>query len=182
MEQFVDDKDALISVSMVSAESMLARIIGYRGRDEWNKIPDKRGINFDNALFFTNKDNTLRFNSMKYKNARYFNRMKNRIRQHWFPPISGSALVPSRINPNTNMYTPGITSVMTVPSQLVKLYFVLNRSGEVLEVKIVDSKGYQALDNSCIRSITQSKSFGPVPEDIPGERIVIKFIFGYFVR
>jgi outer membrane biosynthesis protein TonB len=58
----------------------------------------------------------------------------------------------------------------------------MNRSGDILKVKLIDSNGNKSLDESCMDAIRLSKSFGAVPEDIKGEVILIPFIFGYYTK
>jgi TonB family protein len=58
----------------------------------------------------------------------------------------------------------------------------MNRQGDVVEVEILDSMGNKSLDGSCLDAIRYSKNFGPVPDDIKGDHVLIPFIFGYYSR
>ncbi len=140
---------------------------------EWGRIPDKRGITLENAIYYSNT-RRFSFNTKKFSDFEYFRRMKQKIANNWFPPIMANSLSTS--------YTPGRTSMRVIASQEVRLYFVLNRQGDVLRVELVDSRGNRHLDESCMDAIRKSRNFGPVPKDIPGEEVVIPFIFGYYVR
>ncbi|MCX7679075.1 MAG: energy transducer TonB [Spirochaetes bacterium] len=146
---------------------------GEGGSGDFTAIPDRNNITFHNAIFYSNEGH-FSFNTRMYKNAKYFINMKKKIASNWFPPIIANAIIPG--------YAPGYVRIQAIQSQYVKLYFVMDREGNVLEVKIVDSLRHKALDDSCIDAIKLSKNFGPVPDDIPGEKIIIRFIFGYFVR
>lgn len=150
------------------------------GNSEWTKIPDLKGITRKNALFYSNTGE-FSFNTAKFKNFEYFRSMKNKIASNWFPPVMANAQFNQRSSPLAG-YTPGSVRIMMIPSQEVKLYFSMNRSGTVLDVVITDSMGSYALDDSCIDAIKNSRSFGTVPADIEGEIIIIPFIFGYYVR
>jgi TonB family protein len=141
---------------------------------EWGKIPDRKGVTLENAIFYSNT-RQFSFNTKKFTNFEYFRKMKQKIANNWFPPIPAN-------NDLTTGYTPGRTRVRVIGSQIIKTYFIMNRDGEIQKVVLVDSMGNHHLDDSCLDAIKNSKTFGPVPDDIPGEEIVIPFIFGYYVR
>ena len=137
------------------------------------RVPDRNSFSMKNAIFYSN-DGRFSFNTKKFKNFRYFMNMKNKIASNWFPPPIANSIFSG--------YSPGTTRIMAIPSQVVKIYFVINRNGDVMKVVLVDSQGNEALDSSCVDSIKLSKSFGPVPEEIKGQTIVIRFMFGYIVQ
>ncbi len=140
---------------------------------DWSAIPDKKGINLDNAIYYSNSD-YFSFNTKKFSNFEYFRRMKQKIAGNWYPPMMANSL--------TTGYTPGHVRVKIMASEEVVTYFILNRNGDVQKVVLLESKGNKSLHDSCVDAIKHSKSFGPVPEDIKGDKIVIPFIFGYYVR
>jgi len=151
---------------------------GTAGDHVMIKIPDKNDITRENAIFYSNKG-LFSFNTAKYKNFLYFKEMKDRIASNWYPPLMANAVMGGS-NPVTGTYAPGRTRIMAIPSQEVKLFFTMNRKGDVLDVQIIDSYGNKSLDSSCLDAIRFSKSFGAVPEDIKGDVVVIPFIFGYY--
>ena len=140
---------------------------------EWAKIPDIKGFTPDNALFLSSDRRPIAFNTKKFQDFEYFRNMKQQIGNNWFPPTLSNM---------RHYYAGGYTQSRLIASQEVYLYFVMNRAGDVLSVKLVQSKGNQYLDQSCIDAVTNSKNFGPVPASIEGEKIVIPFIFGFYVR
>lgn len=144
-------------------------------------IPDKNSITLKNAIFYSNSG-MFSFNTAKFKNFNYFKNMKDKIASNWYPPLLANARIGGGYNSVTGGYTPGSVRIMAIQGQEVKLYFILNRNGDVQKVEIVDSYGNKTLDNSCVDSIRLSKSFGKVPDDIKGEFILIPFIFGYYTR
>lgn len=146
---------------------------GQGGTGDFSTIPDRYSVTMQNSLFYTN-EGFFSYNTKKFKNAKYFNNMKKKIGSNWFPPMIANAIIPG--------YAPGYMRIQAIQSQLVKLYFIMNRSGDVTDVRIVDSLQNPYLDASCVDAIRLSRSFGKVPDDIPGERVVINFIFGYIVR
>ncbi len=150
------------------------------GDAEWISIPDKKGVTLQNAIYYSNSGK-FSFNTKKFNNFDYFYKMKSKIASNWFPPIIANSMMPNRVDPKTNYYTPGSTRVLMIPSQEVKLYFTLNRNGDVMDIVVLESLGNTSLNGSCIDAVRNSKTFGPVPDDIDGETIVIPFIFGYYI-
>ena len=136
-------------------------------------IPDKNDITLKNAIFYNNSG-LFSFNTAKFKNFNYFKSMKDKIASNWYPPMMANSIIGG--------YTPGFVRINAIPAQRVKLFFVMNRSGDIVKVQLVDSYGNKSLDESCLDAIRLSKGFGSVPEDIKGEFIAIPFIFGYYTN
>ena len=143
-------------------------------------IPDKNDVTLKNAIYYSNTG-MFSFNTAKFKNFNYFKNMKDRIASNWYPPLFANAVI-GGYNAATGSYTPGNVRIMAIPGQKVKLYFIMNRNGDIQKVEILDSYGNKPLDDSCLDAVRLSKSFGKVPDDIKGEFIIIPFIFGYFTR
>ncbi len=167
--------ELVISMAQYDFGSML----GFEGQSDFTTIPDKNSFSPKNAIYYSN-DGRFSFNTKKFKNFRYFKAMKDKIASNWFPPMLANAILYG-YDPVTGTYTPGRTRIMAIPSQEVKLFFTMNRKGDVLEVVIVDSQGNRPLDASCMDAIRLSKNFGAVPDDIAGHTIIIPFVFGYYV-
>ena len=100
--------------------------------------------------------------------------MKDRIASNWYPPLLANAALGG--------FAPGSMRIMAIPSQKVKICFIMNRDGDIVRVELVDSMGNKPLDDSCMDAIKMSRSFGKVPDDIKGEFIMIPFIFGYYAN
>ena len=47
---------------------------------------------------------------------------------------------------------------MAIPSQEVKIVFVLNKGGDIIHIEILDSLGSKPLNESCYDAIRLSKS------------------------
>jgi hypothetical protein len=148
-------------------------VFGKEGLSDFTKIPDKYSFTKDNTIFYSN-DGTFSFNTQKFKPFKYFKEMKDKIAEHWNPPIFANAVLPG--------YFPGRVRIMAIPNQIVMLYFTLNRNGDVLDVGIIDSGGSKPLDKSCVDSIIQSKNFGKVPDEMKGEVILIRFGYIYIIN
>ncbi len=153
---------------------------GSNGMYDDVAIPDKNDVTLKNAIFYSNTG-IFSFNTAKFKDFTYFKNMKDKIGSNWYPPLFANAVI-GNYNSLTGSYTPGAVRIMAIPGQQVKLYFVMNRNGDIQKVEILDSYGNKPLDESCLDAIRLSKSFGKVPDDIKGEFIVIPFIFGYYVQ
>lgn len=167
------DKESEIVLRIYKAGSSGSS--GSDGMFDKVAIPDKNDITMKNAIFYSN-GGLFSFNTAKFKNFTYFKNMKDKIASYWYPPIFGNAIIGG--------YSPGSGGVRikTIPSQHVKLYFIMNRNGDIQKVEIVDSYGNKPLDDSCLDAVRMSKSFGKVPDDLKGEHIVIPFIFGYYTQ
>ena len=136
-------------------------------------IPDRNNITLKNAIYYNNSG-LFSFNTAKFKNFEYFRKMKDKVASNWYPPMMANSLIGG--------YTPGYVRINAIPPQRVKLYFIMNRSGDIVKVELVDSYGNKSLDESCLDAIRLSKNFGAVPDDIKGEFILIPFIFGYYTN
>ncbi len=158
----------------------MGSLLGEGGVDEFTSIPDRYSFTKENAIFYSN-DGTFSFNTLKFKPFKYFKEMKDKIANHWFPPLLANSVIYG-YDPVTGSYTPGRLRIMAIPNQVVKLYFILNRNGDVLDVKIVESMGNNTIDSSCLDSIINSKNFGKVPPEIEGAEILIRFVFLYVVE
>jgi TonB family protein len=180
-EKLLLSKNDELSITLLPEDKFYSSTKGHSGETEWTRIPDKKGVNLKNAIFYSISGN-FSFNTKKFKNFKYFHNMKNKISKHWYPPVNANTILPQGGSRLSGDYTPGYTRVMVIPSQLVKMYFVLDRKGIVKKTVIVESMGNKSLDDSCLEAIQNSKNFGPVPEDLKGENIVIPFIFGYIIR
>jgi hypothetical protein len=175
---------------MVSDDSEMTAVIerndaagsqaGNHGIFDEVLIPDKNDVSRENAIFYSS-DGRFSFNTVKFKDFKYFNDMKNRIASNWYPPLMANAIIQG-YDPISGTYTPGSTRIMAIPSQEVKMVFVLNKEGEVIRIQILDSLGQKPLNASCYDAIRLSKNFGPVPKNLmKGDVLVIPFIFGYYV-
>ncbi len=168
-------------VAFIERKDLASEEAGGGGVLDEVLIPDKNDVSRENAIFYSN-DGRFSFNTVKFKDFKYFRDMKDRIAAHWFPPLMANAVIHG-YNPLTGSYTPGSTRIMAIPSQEVKMVFVLDREGEVKHVEILDSLGNRPLNESCYDAIRLAKNFGPVPPDlVKGDVLVIPFIFGYYVQ
>jgi hypothetical protein len=165
-----DDTEVVVSIMKYDLDGF--NLFGDEGEKDFNRIPDRYNMSRKNSIFYSN-DGRFSFNTKKFKNFKYFKDMKDKIASNWYPPLIANAAIGG--------YAPGRLRIMAIPSQEVKLYFTMNRRGDILDVVVVESLGNRSLDSSCVDSIRFSKNFGAVPDDIKGGIIVIPFIFGYFV-
>ena len=167
-------------VAVIERNDSAGREAGNYGIFDEKLLPDKNDVSRENALFYSN-DGRFSFNTVKFKDFKYFKNMKDRIASNWFPPLMANSVVHG-YNPLSGEYAPGYTRIMAIPSQEVKTVFVLDKKGDIIHIQILDSLGNKPLNASCYDAIRLSKSFGPVPKDLlKGDVLVIPFIFGYYV-
>ncbi len=174
----ISEKDSEIVLRIYKSGSRTSA--GSDGMFNDVAIPDKNNITLKNAIYYTTSG-MFSFNTAKFKNFSYFKAMKDKIASNWYPPLLANASL-GGYNDATGSYTPGNVRIMAIPPQTVKLYFIMNRQGDIQKVDIVDSYRNSPLDESCLDAIRLSKTFGKVPDDIKGEFIVIPFIFGYYTQ
>jgi hypothetical protein len=196
-EEFRDDTDADRTTLLLSDNTELIitlfreeiqRLSGSRqtgktivkSKETEFRIPDKNTFSRNNAIYYSS-DGNFSFNTMKFKPFKYFKEMKDKIANHWYPPPLAN-FVTYGYDPFTNSYTPGRFRIMAVPTQTVKLYFTMNRDGDVLDVGIIDSLGISFIDASCVDAIRLSKNFGRVPDELKGNVVVIPFAFILLVQ
>ena len=141
-----------------------------------SKIP--ASYNFDSRQAFSwNKDGTPQIPTYFYQHYDYIKLMIDKIRYHWAPP-GGSPrnLYQNRFYNGT--YVPGYVRIRIFPPQKIGLIFMLDKSGEVLDVKIKRSRGYHSLDQSFIEAIRSVQNFGPPPKDfIRLNRAIFPWLF-----
>lgn len=165
----------------IADEKKKENSVKSKGNSKWNKIPDKYNFTKKNAVFINN-NNRFSYNTRKFADAKYFRDMCRKISHNWFPPVNLNAVLPRNYDSQNGGFAPGRTKFNLAGNQTVKLYFILNREGKVIDARIVDSTGNKAVDKSCIQAIIQSESFGSVPKAIKGEEIIIPFVFYYIVK
>lgn len=87
--------------------------------------------------------------TMPIEYANYFINMKNKISENWgkFFPVF--------------QYYQGLLK----PGEII-VNFEIDKEGNVKNLKLVKSYGYNILDQSCINAIYHSKNFGPIPNGL----------------
>ena len=153
-----EDKDRDSGIVLRMYKKGGSAVSGSNGMYDDIAIPDKNDVTLQNALFYSNSG-MFSFNTAKFKDFIYFKNMKDRIGSNWYPPLFANAII-GGYNAATGSYTPGNVRIMAIPGQLVKLYFIMNRNGDIQKVEILDSYGNKPLDDSCLDAIRLSKSFG----------------------
>lgn len=117
-----------------------------------------------------------------FEHYKYFRRMLDKIQQHWAPP--GGIPYPTYGDEYHRMsYTPGYVRYTSFPSQDIKVVFMLNQEGDVVDVKLWESLGYTSLDHSCTEAIIRARNFGPPPEELlENNALIVPIIFRIIVR
>lgn len=138
-------------------------------------IPDYFNFTPENSLYFSN-DKRFSFNTVKFEQFDFFKNMKDKIAANWYPPLFANASL-GGYNSFTRTYTPGQLRIKTIPNQAVKLIFVLDRNGDIVDL-VVKEGANSVLKDSCVQSILAVKNFGKVPVEIlNGGYLIVPFVF-----
>lgn len=102
----------------------------------------------------------------------YFKNMLKKIQNNFFPPGGGNFAYRDAAG---LVIREGI-----VPGE-TKIIFMLNESGDVIDVKQVSSQGQEIVDRACLDAI-RGQNFGPVPPEVKENGLIfgINFIFPGF--
>ena len=105
----------------------------------------------------------ISLDTMESKYISYFKHIRDKIYLVWIYPDAAKSA--------------GIQGV-------VKILFVIDRSGRLKEVRILESSGYSVLDKEAIRALYAAAPFGPFPSDWKEKelRIRARFIYHLFRR
>jgi|GEM_PF-1119266 len=135
-------------------------------------------MSLKNSIFFTNTKqfslNTVKYN--KYRDYQFFKGVVEKISENWHPPAMA----------NTKLYGyGGNITIKAINDQVVKLFYVIDRKGKVVYIKIVDSRGNSYLDQSCLEAFKLSKKFNNVPQEyfkVGQKYLALPFMFIYYVK
>lgn len=146
-------------------------------KSDYTRIPDSYTFQKKFALAWTDSGQPI-IPTKKYQHYAYFRGMIEKIRNHWYPP-GGSYYPPIGDDFfTTSGYAPGYTRVQTFPEQEIQTVFMLDTSGNVIDVKVFQSLGYRSLDQSCLDAINKSKNFGPPPKELLERGVlIVPFLF-----
>lgn len=129
-----------------------------------------------------NRDGSPRIPTKDMKHYQYFRRMLNKIQNNWSPPGGNPFLMSAQRYYGTTP-TPGQVRYQPFPSQDIKVVFMLNSAGDVIDLQLHESHGYRSLDLACMDAVRASENFGEVPEELlENERLIIPLIFRIIVN
>lgn len=107
------------------------------------------------------KEAVVDLNTTEFKYTSYFTKMREKIYQVWNYPDE------SRLNRETGN---------------LRVVFTINSDGQLVDLKLLSSSGYQRLDNEVIRTIKVASPFYPFPGSWEEERLKIPATFDYSLR
>ncbi len=104
----------------------------------------------------------------------YFKRMLRQIEQSFSPPGGGNY-----------GYRDGAGTVVReaiIPGE-VRVQFLLNDAGQVIDTKLLSTQGQDMVDRACVDAL-RGQNFGKVPDDVKSQGMIygIRFIFPGFRR
>lgn len=141
------------------------------------KIPRTDLITRENSIFYTNTGQ-FSFNSIKALTKEELEWMRNwgRVFQsNFFPPLLANSALGG--------YAPGRVRIMAIPNQVVKGFHIMDKSGNVKLIQILDSRGDPTL-NVAIKEALKNGRFGTVPKRFLNEKGYFgsPFVIYYIVR
>ena len=143
---------------------------------ELTKIPSSYDFNYE-QIFSWNQDGEPQIPTFMYKYSQYFRNMGNKIRDSWAPP-GGTQTPVYDNNYHKGGYTPGYISIQKYPSQDIIITFMIDESGEVMDIQLVESNGFKSLNDSLIEAIQDAKNFGPPPNELlKNNRLILPWHF-----
>ncbi|PJZ69578.1 TonB-dependent receptor [Leptospira perolatii] len=125
-------------------------------------------------LFRWDAGQSLSIPRKKLAGYEYFKRMLKQIENTFAPPGGGNY-----------GYRDGAGTVIReniVPGE-VRVQFLLNDAGQVIDTKLVSSQGQKMVDRACLDTL-EGQNFGRVPEEVKAQGMIfgIRFIFPGFRR
>jgi outer membrane biosynthesis protein TonB len=105
-------------------------------------------------------------NTVPYRYIGFFERVKQRVKQHWDPNTPYR-----RRDPSGHLY--GHKDRLTVIS------VVLDEEGRILDTRVSDTSGLKFLDDEAIRAFWAAGPFNNPPRGLVGEDKRVRFDFGF---
>lgn len=62
-----------------------------------------------------------------------------------------------------------------------KVRFTIDRSGQLVDVQLLQASGSEAADRAALDAVQASAPFTPLPEQFAGDRLVVNFTFTHSV-
>ncbi len=167
-------KDDVLMVKIFKKKSILWKKHKKR-YSRLTQIPASYNFDYKRALSW-NRDGTPQIPTYLYKEYKYIKSMGDSIHNYWILP-GGSPKNLYQYDYYKNYYVPGYVRIRIFPPQKIALMFMLNELGEVLDVKIQKSLGYQVLNESLIEAIYSIKNFGIPPKSfIKSNRVIFSWL------
>jgi len=110
----------------------------------------------------------------------YFQNMFKKIKSNFAPPGGQPRPVYGDDYHSLN-YVPGKVRYRTFPNQTISVVYALDKKGNVEEIVVWKSMGYDSLDKAFIDAIQKSKNFGPPPKKLLKNGILIMPVNFQFV-
>ena len=102
----------------------------------------------------------------------YYNRIKERIRQHWEPSIRTKVKM---------IYRQGRT-IASTKDHITQVVITLNRKGELIQVDVVTPSGLQQLDDAAVEAFRAAQPFPNPPRGLIDEDGLIKIRWDFVLE
>jgi outer membrane biosynthesis protein TonB len=103
----------------------------------------------------------ISINTTEWDFAPYLLDLKQRVKQHWIPPLAFTAL--------------GAIHGYTV------VFFRIHPDGRMEALQVVEEEGHDSLHRSSVNAIKGAAPFRPLPDDFPEEYLEVRFGFYYLL-
>jgi outer membrane biosynthesis protein TonB len=157
------------------ARALPSRDKQQRGKSSY-KIPEFYQFKKKMALNISNDNRNFSFNTARYKDYKYFQDMKRKIQKNWRRNMPSGGF---SFNSLDSGFYPGYNQVIPFKSGSAKIAFLIDRQGKIRHIKILHKHPSPTMTQSCYQAIADSKGFGPLPDSINKEKLIIPFQFIY---
>ncbi len=124
------------------------------------------GMPFNDHLEDVEEDAATRLNSLQWRYATFFNRIKERIAREWDPQTPIRRYDPSAVLIGNKQRTTVVEAT-------------IDRSGGIVRVKVHQASGVHYLDDEALRALKGSGPFLNPPLALFGEKETFSFNFGF---
>ena len=178
------DEKAIAELSNQFITRILKSIPENKTREQVSKKFSKTTIPFNykyskEFIFSWDANGQPVIPTVAYKHFSYFKNMLDKIQKNWSPP--GGTPYPTYENGvSDEIYTPGRATYRVFPDQAVQIVFTIDASGDVHDIKLWKSMGFESLDRACIDAIERSRNFGSPPKELmENEILIVPMIFRF---
>lgn len=159
-----------------SGARMLDRNTGTFSKKQSFRIPEHYRFRKKFALNISNDSRDFSFNTLKYPDYKYFQDMKKKIQMNWNRNVPAGGMYLGSMN---QAYYPGLSRVVSFKPGNTQIAFGINRAGKIFDIKILKKHPSKIITESCFKAIEDSREFGPLPESIKGDQLIIPLNFIY---
>lgn len=180
-DKVITSEKGMVTLSFIKPSSEKNKFI-YKNRfhrvNKRFKIPEHYRFQKKFALNISNDRRNFSFNTIKYPDYKYFQEMKKKIQRNWFRNAPPGGMFLGNLD---QYYYPGLSRVVSFKPGNSLIVFAINRQGKIQDIKILKRHPSGIITESCFKAIEDSREFGPLPESIKEDFLVIPMNFIYSI-